>query len=283
MLYDEPGPRARRRHRLAGLAFLAVLAPALWWVLAAMGERHQLDAEKWSPFVDDARVWTEFLLPGLRATVEAAALAMVLALPLGALLGVALLSEHRWLSGPTATLVNLGRAVPVLMLMLLCNEAYAQLSDVAPDTRPLYAVVTGLVIFNGAVVAEIVRAGVLALPAGQRDAARAVGMRETQTMAYVLLPQAVTAMLPALTSQLVVIVKDTALGGEMLAFGELLHQVRLISANYGANTLACLTVVAVLFVALNLLLTTLAARIESRARHGRKSTGAVVTRTPDQT
>ncbi|MFI0980381.1 amino acid ABC transporter permease [Streptomyces sp. NPDC021093] len=261
-LYDSPGPRTRRRHALLAVVFVLALALALAWVAYRMAGRHQLDADKWSPFVTDVRVWTEFLLPGLRTTVEASALAMSLSLPLGALLAVARLSSRDWLRRTTGSLTDLLRAVPVLLLMLLANEAYARFSDVSPDTRPFYAVVTGLVLFNAAVLAEIVRAGILALPAGQADAARAVGMREYQVMALVLLPQAVTAMLPALASQLVVVVKDTALGSEMLGFGELLHQARLIAANYGANTIACLTVVAALFIALNFLLTTLAARTE---------------------
>lgn len=280
VLYDSPGPRARRRNLLYSLLFLLVLAAAAWWVLQQLADKNQLAAEKWNPFVEDPRVWTEFLLPGLLHTVQAAALALVLALPLGALLGIARLSDHALLRRCVGALIDCCRAVPVLMLMLLANEVYARFSDVTPEARPLYAVVTGLVVFNAAVLAEIVRAGILALPRGQSDAARAIGMRKGQVMASVLLPQAVTAMLPALTTQLVVIVKDTALGGEMLAFDELLHQVRLISANYGANTIASFTVVALLFIALNLLLTALASRTESWVRRSRKSTGAAVTASP---
>ncbi|WP_367048783.1 ABC transporter permease subunit [Streptomyces sp. Je 1-332] len=280
VLYDAPGPRARRRNLLCSLLFLLAVAAAALWVLKLLGDKNQLAAEKWNPFVEDSRVWTEFLLPGLLHTVQAAALALVLALPLGALLGIARLSEHAVLRRSVGTLIDCCRAVPVLMLMLLANEVYARFSDVTPQMRPLYSVVTGLVVFNAAVLAEIVRAGIIALPRGQSDAARAIGMRKGQIMASVLLPQAVTAMLPALTTQLVVIVKDTALGGEMLAFDELLHQVRLISANYGANTIASFTVVALLFIALNLLLTTLAARTESWVGRSRRSTGATVTTSP---
>lgn len=280
VLYDAPGPRARRRNVLYSLLFHLVLAAAAWWVLKQLADKKQLAAEKWNPFVEDPRVWTEFLLPGLLHTVQAAALALVLALPLGALLGIARLSDHALLRRSVGALIDCCRAVPVLMLMLLANEVFARFSDITPQARPLYAVATGLVIFNAAVLAEIVRAGILALPRGQSDAARAIGMRKGQVMASVLLPQAVTAMLPALTTQLVVIVKDTALGGEMLAFDELLLQVRLISANYGANTIASFTVVALLFVAMNLLLTSLASRTASSVRRSRKSTGAAVTASP---
>lgn len=95
-------------------------------------------------------------------------------------------------------------------------------------------------------------------------------------MRSVLLPQSVTAMLPAIVSQLVVIVKDTALGGALLGFSELLASVRPMSANYGANTIASFTIVAVIFVVLNFALTTFAGWLEGRLRRGMRSTGAVV-------
>ncbi|MFD5066240.1 amino acid ABC transporter permease, partial [Streptomyces sp. NPDC058394] len=147
--------------------------------------------------------------------------------------------------------------------------------DVPSDTRPFWAVVTGLVLYNSAVIAEIVRAGVLSLPHGQSDAAKAIGMRKSQTMFHVLIPQAVTAMLPALVSQLVVILKDTAIGGALLGFAELLSANRQISANY-SNTIPTLVVIALIYIAVNFALTSSASLLEGRLRKSKKSTGAVV-------
>ncbi|MFD0077518.1 amino acid ABC transporter permease [Streptomyces sp. NPDC127166] len=271
VLYDTPGPRARRRNVVYTIVFLAVLALAAWWVLDALNAKHQLDAEKWSPFVTDSEVWTTYLLPGLTETLKAAALSIVIALPLGAVLGIGRLSDHRWVRVPVGALVEFFRAIPVLLLMMFSSALYSQFTTVSSDFRPLYAVVTGLVLYNASVIAEVVRAGVLTLPRGQGDAAVALGMRKGQTMLYVLLPQAVTVMLPALVSQLVVIVKDTALGGALLGFGELLSQNRQITANYGANTIATLVVIALLYIVINFLLTTLASRLEKRLRRGRRS------------
>ncbi|MFF9194055.1 amino acid ABC transporter permease [Streptomyces sp. NPDC014779] len=276
VLYDVPGPRARRRNLIYTAVFLLALAAVVWWVVQSLADKDQLAWEKWAPFFTDSRVWTTYVLPALQNTVIAAALAMVIALPLGALFGIARLSDHTWVRGAAGTVVEFFRAIPVLILMLFANAAYAEFTDVSPENRPLYAVVTGLVLYNSSVLAEVVRAGILALPAGQTDAAKAIGMRKGQTMAHVLLPQSVTAMLPALVSQLVVIVKDTALGGAMLGFSELLASVRPMSANYGANTIASFTVVAVIFVILNFLLTTFASWLEARLRRGKKTTGAVV-------
>ncbi|MEV6357549.1 amino acid ABC transporter permease [Streptomyces hydrogenans] len=271
VLYDVPGPKAKARNVVYTIVFLAVLGLAAFWVLSAMADKHQLEAAKWSPFVTDSQVWTTYLLPGLVETLKAAALAILIALPLGAALGIGRLSDHRWVRVPVGVVVEFFRAIPVLLLMIFASQIYAQFTPVSSDFRPLYAVVTGLVLYNASVIAEIVRAGVLSLPRGQGDAAVALGLRKGQTMLYVLLPQAVTVMLPALVSQLVVIVKDTALGGAMLGFGELLSQNRQITANYGANTIAAFTVIALIYIALNALLTYLAARLEKRLRQGRKA------------
>ncbi|MEW2084553.1 amino acid ABC transporter permease [Streptomyces sp. NPDC005283] len=276
VLYDAPGPRARRRNVLFTVAFLIALAALVWWVVLSLMDKNQLEWVKWKPFFTDSRAWSTYLLPGLRNTFKAAALAMVIALPLGAFFGIARLSDHGWVRGAAGTVVEFFRAIPVLILMLFANAAYAAYTDISPDSRPLYAVVTGLVLYNASVLAEIVRAGILSLPLGQTDAAKAIGMRKGQTMRSVLLPQSVTAMLPAIVSQLVVIVKDTALGGALLGFSELLASVRPMSANYGANTIASFTIVAVIFVVLNFALTTFAGWLEGRLRRGMRSTGAVV-------
>ncbi|WP_149180281.1 amino acid ABC transporter permease [Streptomyces sp. TRM49041] len=275
VLYDTPGPKARRRNILYTGLFLGALVGLSWWVLSVMADKDELTADKWSPFVTDSRVWTTFLLPGLGETLQAAAFALVIALPLGALLGIARLSDHAWVRGPVGTVVEFFRAIPVLLMMIFANQLFAQFTNVSSDVRPLYAVVTGLVLYNASVIAEIVRAGILSLPHGQTDAAKAIGMRKGQTMVYVLLPQAVTAMLPALVSQLVVIVKDTALGGAMLGLPELMSQVRLVSSNYG-NIIAAFTVVALLFIVLNGLLSQFASRLEKALRRRKKGTGATV-------
>jgi glutamate transport system permease protein len=276
VLYDAPGPRARRRNVLFTILFLTVLGLAAWWVLDTMADKGQLAANKWDPFVTDSNLWTTFLLPGLWLTVKAAAFAIVIALPLGALLGIARLSDHWWIRVPAGVVVEFFRAIPVLLLMVFANALFVQFTDIESEIRPMYAVVTGLVLYNASVIAEIVRAGILSLPQGQTDAAKAIGMRKGQIMSFVLLPQAVTAMLPALVSQLVVIVKDTALGGALLGLAELMSQARTIPANYGANTIAALTVIALIYIVLNFLLTSVAGWLEGRARRTKKSTGAVL-------
>jgi glutamate transport system permease protein len=274
VLYDTPGPRAKRRNVIYTVVFALLLVLLLWWVWQTMSDKGQLEWAMWKPFTD-SQAWTTYLLPGLGNTLKAAALAMVIALPLGAIFGIARLSDHRWVRVPAGAIVEFFRAIPVLILMVFANQFYAESTTIGSDQRPLYAVVTGLVLYNASVLAEIVRAGILSLPKGQTEAGQAIGLRKTQVMSSILLPQAVTVMLPAIVSQLVVIVKDTALGGVMLNFTELLNARKTLAANY-ANVIPSFIVVAVIFIILNFILTSLASWLENRLRRGKKSTGAVL-------
>ncbi|MFF3943100.1 amino acid ABC transporter permease [Streptomyces phaeofaciens] len=274
VLYDTPGPRAKLRNVVLSVVFAVLLALLLWWMWQKMDEKNLLTSAQWKPFTE-SQAWTTYLLPGLADTLKAASLAMVIALPLGAVFGISRLSDHRWVRGASGTVVEFFRAIPVLLLMLFANEFYARSTDVSSEDRPLYAVVTGLVLYNAAVLAEIVKAGVLALPKGQTEAAYAIGLRKGQTMSSILLPQSVTAMLPAIVSQLVVIVKDTALGGVMIGFTELLNSRGTMAANY-ANPIPTFIVVAIMFIVLNFILTSFASWLERRLRRSKRSTGAVL-------
>ncbi len=276
VLYDAQGPRAKRRNILYTAVFSVAALALLWWVISTLNDKGQLEWMLWKPFFTGTEAWSTYIWPGLENTLKAAALSMVIALPLGAALGIARLSDHAWVRMPASAVVEFFRAIPVLVLMIFGQALFAEYTDVSSDDRPLYAVVTGLVLYNASVLAEIVRAGILSLPRGQSEAAQAIGLRKGQVMRLILLPQAVTAMLPAIVSQLVVIVKDTALGGAVLTFPELLSSANTMSGYYGANVIASFTVVAVIYIVINFSLTSFASWLEGRLRRGKKSTGAVV-------
>ncbi|MFI6559744.1 amino acid ABC transporter permease [Streptomyces sp. NPDC050534] len=275
LLYDAQGPRAKRRNVLFTGIFVVAFAAVVWWVVNSLDDKGQLDWALWKPFFSGTEAWSTYIWPGLKNTLKAAALAMIIALPLGAILGIARLSDHAWIRVPASVVVEFFRAIPVLVLMIFGVALYAKYTNISSDDRPLYAVVTGLVLYNAAVLAEIVRAGILALPKGQSEAAMAIGLRKNQVMRLILLPQSVTAMLPAIVSQLVVIVKDTALGGAVLTFPELLSSANTMIGYYG-NTIASFTVVAVIFILVNFSLTSFASWLEARLRRSKKSTGAVL-------
>ena len=276
VLYDAQGPRAKRRNIIFTVVFVVAMAVLLWWVFGTLNDKGQLEWVLWKPFFSGTEAWSTYIWPGLENTLKAAALAVVIALPLGAVLGIARLSDHVWVRVPATIVVEFFRSIPVLVLMIFGLALFAEYTNVSSDDRPLYAVVTGLVLYNASVLAEIVRSGILSLPKGQGEGAMAIGLRKGQVMRLILLPQAVTAMLPAIVSQLVVILKDTALGGAVLTFPELLASANTMSGYYGANVIASFTVVAVIYIALNFLLTSFASWLERRLRRAKKSTGAVL-------
>ena len=126
---------------------------------------------------------------------------------------------------------------------------------VSPRQLPLYAVVLGLTLYNGSVIAELVRSGVQQLPRGQGEAGLALGLSRAQVLRIVQLPQALVAMLPSLLSQFVVILKDTALG-YIITYPELLAAARRLGSAH--SMLQSLLMAAVLFIVINVLLTALA-------------------------
>lgn len=271
VLYDAPGPRAVARNWIISAVTVVALAAMLWLVVARLNAKDQLSAEKWQPFTT-ADLWETYILPGAQGTLTAAAISIVLAFGLGVILGVGRLSPSRAIRWASGTVVEFFRAVPVLIMMIFAYFLYA-LYDVFPSKQlALAGVVTGLTLYNGAVIAEIVRAGVNALPRGQSEAASALGLRPGQTMRLILLPQAITAMLPALISQLVVVLKDTAIGYQ-ITFLEMVRQGTLIGAQY-SNYVPALAVIAVLMIAVNVMLSWVAGRLEARLRRRSRTAAA---------
>lgn len=277
VLFDAPGPRARVRNRLLTAVTAVVALLVVWVVYTKLADKGQLDAAKWEPFLNP-NVWKTYLLPGIRGTLTAAAVSIVFALVLGFALGVGRLSTIPAVRWPCAVIVEFFRAVPVLIMMIFAFAVYA-IYDVFPSTNlALAAVITGLTLYNGAVIAEIVRAGVHALPRGQSEASWALGLRWGQTMRSILLPQAITSMLPVLISQLVVVLKDTAIGYQ-ITFVEMVRQGRNVGSAFG-NYIPALIVVAILMISVNFTLSYLATWLEGRLRRSRRGaapmdTGAV--------
>lgn len=268
VLFDAPGPRARARNRIVTVVTLIVTLLVLWVVYSRLQAKGQLTAAKWEPFLT-ANLWKTYILPGVQGTLIAAGVSIVLALVLGFVLGVGRLSTHPAIRWPSAVFVEFFRAVPVLIMMIFAYFLYA-LYDVFPSKHlALAGVITGLTLYNAAVIAEIVRAGVNALPRGQSEAASSLGLRWGQTMRSILLPQAITSMLPVLISQLVVVLKDTAIGYQ-ITFLEMVRQGTQVGAAYG-NYIPALIVVAVLMISVNFALSHVATWLEGRLRRSRRA------------
>lgn len=149
-------------------------------------------------------------LGGLTLTVLLSLLALLLASPVGLLLGLARVSERGWLRWPVTVLIYVVRGSPLLMVVFW---AYFFLPSVTgQQTSQFTTMLIALVIFNGAYLAEVVRAGIQGIPRGQMESARALGLSYATAMHRVILPQALRNALPSLVNQLVTTIKETSLG-----------------------------------------------------------------------
>ncbi|MGV9673301.1 amino acid ABC transporter permease [Gordonia sp. NPDC003504] len=271
VLYDAPGPKARVRNAIIAVVFVAIIVAILAYVIVVLANNGQLTGEKWNPFVIGT-TWTTYILPGLWGTLKAAALSIVFAMILGSILGIGRLSDHWWVRSLSGLFVEIFRAIPVLILMIFSYYLFADYAIFPSSQLAFAAVVTGLTLYNGSVMAEILRSGINSLPKGQTEAAQALGLRKSQIMRIILLPQAVTAMLPALISQMVIALKDSALG-YAIGYVEVVRS-GLQSASYYGNYLPALVVVAIVMIVINFGLSSLATFIEKSLRQGRRKTAA---------
>lgn len=276
VLYDNPGPRMRRRVQIAsvitGMLLLAVLAV----VLLRLGEQDQLTLDRWGPIINpfDTKflaLWTG-LSGALLKNVVAAILAMVLSLVIGTLLAITRITSAPWYRWAVVGAVELFRGLPVVIAIY---GAYTVLPELGVDLPLLWYLVIGLTAYNSVIIAEIVRAGVAALPGGQAEAAAAVGLTRWQSLRLVQLPQAFRVMLPALISQLVVIFKDTSLGF-IIGYEESVRFAR-IAIQQLDNALQLFFTLAVIFIVVNFLLSKFAEWVERRLSRSTATAGSPAT------
>src|SRR5579885_62469 len=168
-----------------------------------------------------------YLLLGLKLTAQIALFTILLSLAFGLLLAVLRTSPYRWLSWPAATYIEGGRAVPALLIVLFTYLAAPRLQIALSAVN---AAIVGLTIYNAAVMAEFIRAGIESIGRGQIEASRALGLSYLQTMRFVALPTALRRMAPALAGQVITINKDTSFASvisvqELLRRGEILNTI----------------------------------------------------------
>lgn len=269
VLFDEPGPRARLRHRIYSVVFVAVVVVAAVLVVLKLNQAGEFQASIWQKLFA-TNVW-DAIGTGLMHTLEAAAIAMVLSVVFGALFAVGRLSDHAFVRVPAIAVVEFFRAVP---LLLLITVVFLGFGTSLGDAGSFIALVAGLTLYNGSVLAEVFRAGILAVPKGQSEAAYAIGMRKSSVMSVILVPQAVRYMMPAIVSQCVVALKDTSLGFT-IGYAELLREGKSI-AEYANSNLMTYSVIAIVYVAVNVVVAILAHWLERRmATRGRGAAAGV--------
>jgi glutamate transport system permease protein len=258
VLFDVAGPRTRARHRIYTVISLVVILGLAALLILRMADRGQFAYDLWEPFLTPEYIQA-LLVDGLLETLKMAFFSVILAVVFGTIFGVGKLSDHASVRWVCWSVVEFFRAVPVLMLMIFLYFSYGA----GPGgLDAFWCVVIALTLYNGSVLAEVFRAGILAVPRGQSEAAYAIGMRKTQVMTQILLPQAVKIMLPAIISQCVVALKDTSLGYYILAPG-LTAVGKQIYGEFH-NQVQTAIVITSIYVAANLILTGIATLLQRK-------------------
>ncbi|GAB2469059.1 glutamate transport system permease protein [Conyzicola lurida] len=271
VLYDVPGPKARRRSFIISIIGGVVIAAGVAWLIAGLAAPRVsvngavspslLDPSRWDIFTD-VQLWLG-VGDGVLATLRMAAVAAVLALTLGVLFCFGRTSDTKWIRIPTSVLLEFFRGIPVLLLMLFTLLVFS--------TGAYWAGVIGLGIYNGAIIGEALRAGVKSLPKGQRESGLAIGLTPVQTRLKIEFPQAFRQMLPIIIAQLVVLLKDTSLA-YVIAYPELLRRVMTYLSNYYGNNyqFSLFVIVLAIYLAMNLSLSWLARVVARRTAGGAK-------------
>ncbi|MGB4864130.1 MAG: amino acid ABC transporter permease [Tepidiformaceae bacterium] len=230
----------------------------------------------WDPF----KFWFiwKFLLIGLRTSVQIAVVAIALSLVVGILMSVGRLSPIPIVRVLATTYVETFRATPLLLLIFFVffgagrvNTSGAMdipilnwfVDDRSGDLTPQASAILALTLYNSAVVAEVMRAGILSISKGIIEASRSLGLSYMQSMRFVAVPMALRRMSPGIVSQLITLYKDTSLGA-LIALEELLRKGKLLYENptYSNSTVEILFVVALMYFIPNYLLSLYAARLE---------------------
>ena len=198
ILFDAPGPRGRRRIRIATVVSVLLIAALVGLAVRQFGVHGQLASDKWRMFAEWP--YQRFLLTGLVKTLEAAAVCTVLALPLGALFALARLARTRVVRWPATVFVEIFRSVPALLLVYVFLLGLPRFGLNLPV---FWQLVVPIVISGTATVAELFRAGVLSMDRGQFEAAYSIGLGHWAAMRLVILPQVVRRMVPVLVTQVV--------------------------------------------------------------------------------
>lgn len=271
VLYDAPGPKAILRSRILSVVIAVVVLGVVGYSAFTLAQQGLFSPDRWNIF-NDPLVWLDLLRAAVFGTLRAAAVAAVGALILGMVFALLRMARPWYIRIPTTMVIEFLRGMPVLLLMFFVLLVFR--------ADPFVAVVVGLVLYNGVIIGEALRSGIVALPRGQREAGLAIGMTSLQSRLTIEFPQAFRNMLPIILAQCVVLLKDTSLG-YIVGYQELIRRGRLVSEFFGAGTYAfsVFIVMTAMYLAINLSVSAIArlvARRSDRRRQGRSGpkTGA---------
>ena len=255
VLYDAPGPRTRRTSRIVSAVIAVVLVAVVGYSLFTLSGQGLFDADRWDIF-NDPLVWLD-LLRALGTTLQAALYGAIMAILLGMVMSLLRMASHRAIRIPVSVVLEFLRGMPVLLMMVFFWGVLG--------LDPFLAVVLALGLYNGAIIGEALRSGLVALPRGQREAGLAIGLPGLQTRLLIEFPQAFRNMLPIIVAQLVVLLKDTSLG-YIVGMQELIRRGRLTAEFFGASQygFSVFVVMVAMYLAVNLTVSYIARRLGRR-------------------
>lgn len=265
VLYDAPGPKTRRRSLIASIVGVLAIAALVYWVYSILAApRVAANGQETPGMFDPSRtdilsnplVWQNFG-NGVLATLAMAGAAAALAVLVGIAFSFARTARSLWVRVPTAVILEFFRGMPVLLMIFFVFLVFS--------TGTYWAGVLGLGVYNGAIIGEALRAGILSLPRGQREAGLAIGLSPVRTRFSIEFPQAFRQMLPIILAQLVVLLKDTSLA-YVVGYDELSRTIKNMQAVLGNRYLFTIFAVGLLiYLCLNLALSWFARFIARRS------------------
>ena len=269
VLYDTPGPKAKRRARIISVVAVLAIVGVLVAVVVALAVPRTtatgqvlpglFDPSRWDVF-NDLVVWRA-IGNGVLGTLQMAGLAAVLAIVVGVLFSFARTASLAVIRIPSIVVLEFFRGMPVLLMMLFILLVFS--------TGAYWAGVSALALYNGAIIGEILRAGIAALPRGQREGGLSIGLTALSTRLRIEFPQAARNMLPIIIAQLVVLLKDTALA-YILSYSELLYVATKTLPNFFGNRYlySFFFVALLVYLGMNLLLSFFARFVAKRTGPG---------------
>lgn len=261
VLYENPGPKTKRAVNIITAISLVLIAILIGLAIRLFYINHQLDARYWSFFLK-ATTW-QFLGKGLMGTFEGALLAGIMAYIMGFVIMLGRISSNKIISLVSTAIIEFTRGVPTLLFIyfffLIAPGLGIKLSSLMKISLPVAISASG-------VVAEVLRSGINAVPNGQREAGISLGMRQWQVFILVIFPQGFRYVIPALVSEIVIVVKDTTYA-YVVSYPDMMQNARVLISNYDAM-LSMYLVVAVIYILINYLVNLLARKIEKRMKKG---------------
>jgi len=246
-LYEPPGPKSRRWIMAGTVISLAALTALIVLIIRQFYITGQLSARYWS-FFGRVTTW-KFLGKGFVGTLEAAALAGVVTFVAGFCMMLGRISRYKILRGISTALIEFTRGVPTLLFIYFFFLVAPQLGW---KLTALWKIAAPVAISASGVVAEVLRSGVNAVPKGQREAAMSLGMRDSTVFLKIVFPQALRYVIPALISEVVIVVKDTTFA-YVVNFPDLMQNAKVLISNYDAM-LSVYLLVAVIYILINFLI-----------------------------